>query len=140
MTKLDPIPLSSPSQIIDRDGKLNESGIFSTLTSYLSSYANDDPPEPSEEELENTLSSADAVQSASIDTVLKNLCALPAAQLKSLVAALLSGLPEEPSPVVSVKPERPLPVTARVNGHRTPKAGPEYSPAIVFALEFATII
>jgi len=47
---------------------------------------------------------------------------------------------EESSPVVTVKPERPIPVTVRVNGHRMPKAGPEYDPGTVFLLEYATLL
>ncbi|KAI9822830.1 MAG: GDP/GTP exchange factor for ARF [Phylliscum demangeonii] len=48
---ISPVPLSSPSQVIDRAQKPNESGILSVFTSYLTSYAADDPPEPSDEEL-----------------------------------------------------------------------------------------
>jgi brefeldin A-resistance guanine nucleotide exchange factor 1 len=132
-----PIPLQPPSQVIDRDGRLSDSGIFSTFTSYLSSYAADDPPEPSEEELENTLSSVDCVKACQPDRVLQHMFSLPPSQIKYLVSALLSQL-EESSPVVTVKPERPIPVTVRVNGHRMPKAGPEYDPGTVFLLELAT--
>lgn len=139
LSALEPIPLQPPSQVIDRDGRLSDSGIFSTFTSYLSSYAADDPPEPSEEELENTLSSVDCVTACNVDGVLRHIAALPAAQIKSLVAALLSQM-EESSPVVTVKPERPIPVTVRVNGHRMPKAGPEYDPGTVFLLEYATLL
>ncbi|KAK5210939.1 GDP/GTP exchange factor for ARF [Exophiala xenobiotica] len=138
-TNLGPIPLQTPSQVIDRDGRLGDSGIFSTFTSYLSSYAADDPPEPSEEELENTLSSVDCVTACQPDLVLKHMASLPAAQIKSLVSALLSQM-EESSPVVTVKPERPLPVTARVNGHRMPKAGSGYDAGTVFLLELATML
>ncbi|OCT44515.1 hypothetical protein CLCR_05345 [Cladophialophora carrionii] len=134
-----PIPLQPPSQVIDRDGRLSESGIFSTFTSYLSSYAADDPPEPSEEELENTLSSVDCVKACRPDRVLQHMFSLPPTQIKYLVSALLSQL-EESSPVVTVKPERPIPVTVRVNGHRMPKAGPEYDPGTVFLLELATLL
>jgi len=140
LSKLDPIPLQPPSQVIDRDGRMNDSGLFSTFASYLSSYAADDPPEPSEEELENTLSSIDAVASAQSSNVLAAIYGLPAAQVKDFVTALLAQLPDEPSPVVTVKSDRPIPVTARMNGQRAPKARPEYSPGTVFLLEFATVL
>ncbi|KIY01740.1 uncharacterized protein Z520_01878 [Fonsecaea multimorphosa CBS 102226] len=133
------IPLQPPSQVIDRDGRLSESGIFSTFTSYLSSYAADDPPEPSEEELENTLSCVDCVKACRPDNVLQHVASLPTFQIKSVVSTLLSQM-EELSPVVTVKPERPIPVTVRVNGHRMPKAGPEYDPGSVFLLELATLL
>lgn len=139
LSGLDAIPLQPPSQVIDRDGRLGDSGIFSTFTSYLSSYAADDPPEPSEEELENTLSSVDCVKACNVDSVLRHIAALPTAQIKTLVTALLSQV-EESTPVVTVKPERPIPVTVRVNGHRMPKAGPEYNPGTVFLLEYATLL
>ena len=140
LEELGSIPLQPPSNVIDRDGRLGESGIFSTFTSYLSSYAADDPPEPSEEELENTLSSLDCVKACQPDRVLQRVFALlPASNIKHLVSALLSQL-EESSPVVTVKPERPIPVTVRVNGHRMPKAGPEYDPGSVFLLELATLL
>lgn len=67
-----PIPLQPPSQIIERDAR-GESGLLSAFTSYLSSYAADDPPEPSDEELDNTLCTIDCVDACSIGEVLKNL-------------------------------------------------------------------
>lgn len=140
LAELGPIPLQPPSQVIDRDGRLGDSGLLSTFTSYLSSYAADDPPEPSEEELENTLSAVDCVKACQPDVVLKHMASLPPAQIKGLVAALLSQV-DESSPVVTVKPERPVPVTARVNGqNRMPKAGPEYDPGSIFLLELATML
>ncbi|KIW21373.1 hypothetical protein PV08_01953 [Exophiala spinifera] len=136
---IDSIPLQPPSHVVDRDGNLAESGLFSTFTSYLSSYAADDPPEPSEEELENALSSVDCVRACQPDKILNHMASLPPNQIQSLVTALLSQM-EDSSPVVTVKPERPLPVTQRVNGHRLPKAGPEYDPGTIFLLELATIL
>lgn len=141
MSSLGPIPLQSPSQVIDRDGRLGESGIFSTFTSYLSSYAADDPPEPSEEELENTLSSVDCVRACQPASIIQHMAFLPPQQTGMLVQALLSQM-EESSPVVSVKPERPIPVTARMNGHtgRMAKSGADYEPGTVFLLELATML
>ena len=141
MSSLGPIPLQPPNQVIDRDGRLGESGIFSTFTSYLSSYAADDPPEPSEEELENTLSSVDCVRACQPASVIQHMFTLPPSQTGMLVKALLSQM-EESSPVVSVKPERPIPVTARMNGHptRSAKRGPDYDPGTMFLLELATVL
>jgi brefeldin A-resistance guanine nucleotide exchange factor 1 len=68
-----PIPLQPPSQVVDRDGRNNDSGILSAFTSYLSSYAADDPPEPSDEELDNTLCTVDCVTACSIPEILSNL-------------------------------------------------------------------
>jgi brefeldin A-resistance guanine nucleotide exchange factor 1 len=67
------IPLQPPSQIIDRDGRGNDAGLLSAFTSYLSSYAADDPPEPSDEELENTLCTIDCVNACSVAELLLNI-------------------------------------------------------------------
>lgn len=68
-----PIPLQPPSHVVDRDGRENEAGLLSAFTSYLSSYAADDPPEPSDEELENTLCTVDCVTACSISDVFGNI-------------------------------------------------------------------
>jgi brefeldin A-resistance guanine nucleotide exchange factor 1 len=67
-----PIPLHSPSQVIDRVARTTETGFFSAFTSYISSYAADDPPEPSDEELESTLCTVDCIKSCQIDEVFEN--------------------------------------------------------------------
>lgn len=67
-----PIPLQSPSQVIDRGQKTNETGLLSVFTSYLSSYAADDPPEPSDEELESTLCTVDCINACYLGDVFSN--------------------------------------------------------------------
>lgn len=66
------IPLQNPGQVIDRGTKQNDSGFFSAFTSYISSYAADDPPEPSKAELDSTLSAIDCVKTCRIDGVFAN--------------------------------------------------------------------
>jgi brefeldin A-resistance guanine nucleotide exchange factor 1 len=70
--KIPAIPLQNPSQIIDRGAKASETGLFSAFTSYISSYAADDPPEPSEEELESTLCTISCVNACYIGDVFAN--------------------------------------------------------------------
>jgi len=70
---ISPIPLQTPSQVIDRASRAADTGFFSAFTSYISSYAADDPPEPSEEELESTLCTVDCVKSCNMDTVFSNI-------------------------------------------------------------------
>ena len=70
--ELPAIPLQPPSQVVDRDGKQNETGLLSAFTSYLSSYAADDPPEPSDEELDNTLCTVDCVNACPIGEIMEN--------------------------------------------------------------------
>ena len=60
---ISPIPLQPPSQVIDREQRSSEGGLIQTFSSFLSSYAADDPPEPSEEELDSTLCSVDCIDS-----------------------------------------------------------------------------
>jgi brefeldin A-resistance guanine nucleotide exchange factor 1 len=67
------IPLQPPSQVIDRGAKQSEAGFFSAFTSYISSYAADDPPEPSDEELESTLCTVDCVNQCHMGDVFANI-------------------------------------------------------------------
>ena len=139
--EISPIPLQTPSQVIDRAERAQENGLFQSLTSYLSSYAADDPPEPSEEELDSTLCTVDCIQACSMSLVFANVLAIPPFSLKNLVHALLEELPQESSPVVIVvKPNRPTPAPVKINGHRTDSRGPVYDPSVVFILELATIL
>lgn len=69
---LPPIPTQSPAQVIDKGPKSQEGGFFSAFTSYITSYAADDPPEPSDEELESTLTAADCINSCHIGDVFAN--------------------------------------------------------------------
>jgi golgi-specific brefeldin A-resistance guanine nucleotide exchange factor 1 len=134
---LPPIALQPPSQVIDRDGRTNDSGILSAFTSYLSSYAAGDPPEPTDEELENTLCTVDCIKACQTDEVLINVLRLPPELISPLVNLILSQLPDDSSPIVIVKPDRPPP-SPQPNGHRAHRAGPTYNPGMVFLLELAT--
>lgn len=67
------IPLQTPSQVIDRAAKTADTGLFSALSSYISSYAADDPPEPSAEELESTLCTVDCVNACHMGDVFANI-------------------------------------------------------------------
>ncbi|KAJ5782987.1 hypothetical protein N7457_004761 [Penicillium paradoxum] len=138
--EISPIPLQPPSQVVDRDGRNNDTGILSAFTSYLSSYAADDPPEPSDEELDNTLCTVDCVTACSISEILTNIKSLPLSSLEMLVEALLSLLPEENAPaVIVVKPERPTPSSRPANNRVDPNQ-PKYDPSMIFVLELATVL
>lgn len=67
------IPLQSASQVIERGQKANDTSFFSAFTSYISSYAADDPPEPSDEELESTLCAIDCVSACYIENIFSNI-------------------------------------------------------------------
>ena len=70
---LPPIPLQSPAQVIDRGERQGEGGLFSAFTSYVSSFANDEPPEPSDQEVEYTLCTVDCVNACSFDQFFANI-------------------------------------------------------------------
>ena len=138
--ELPPIPLQIPSLATDREERTSDNGIFSAFTSYISSYAADDPPDPSPEELENTLCTVDCIKACRSDRVLSNMFRLPKESVPLVVTAILSQLPEEPSPIVVVKPERPTPMPNRPEVSRTSRSSAAYNPTTVFLLEFATIL
>lgn len=71
--RIPPIPLDNPAQIIDRASKTAESGFFSAFTSYISSYAADDPPEPSDEEVNNTGIAVDCIKQCRFGDVFANI-------------------------------------------------------------------
>ncbi|ODM17972.1 hypothetical protein SI65_06760 [Aspergillus cristatus] len=132
------IPLQPPSQVVDRANRANETGLLSAFTSYLSSYAADDPPEPSDEELDNTLCTVDCVTACALDDVLANIRSLPVPSVASLVESLIALLPEESTPaVIVVKHERPA--SRMANGKVDPNQ-PNYDPAMIYLLELATIL
>ncbi|KAK5657707.1 hypothetical protein OQA88_2779 [Cercophora sp. LCS_1] len=134
---LPPIPLQSPSQVIDRAAKQNEAGFFSAFTSYISSYAADDPPEPSDEELENTLCTVDCINQCQMGDVFANVSHLPSYSLEVLVDSLLEQIPDDNAPaVITVKTEN-MPASPS----QKPRQGsPLYDPAMVYILEFCTVL
>ncbi|UKZ46886.1 hypothetical protein TrVGV298_001097 [Trichoderma virens] len=133
------IPLQTPSQVIDRAARSNDIGFFSAFTSYISSYAADDPPEPSDEELESTLCTVDCINSCNIDKVLNNISKLPPARIDILVQALLEQLPQsDHSSVIGVKQDNVTVVPP--NGPISPSGLPTYDPSTPFILELCTIL
>ncbi|KAF2226745.1 hypothetical protein BDZ85DRAFT_293638 [Elsinoe ampelina] len=134
------IPLQSPAQIIARNEKSNDIGLFSAFTSYVSSVMNDEPPEPNEQEIEATLLTVDCITACRVDEVLSNIGLLPLSTLRALVDAMLALVPEDASPrVISVKPEVPAPTPIRPNGTKATGI-PSYDPAFVFIAELATLL
>ncbi|KAF7869708.1 hypothetical protein EAF04_004492 [Stromatinia cepivora] len=135
-----PIPLQTPSQVIDRGTKPSDTGLFSAFTSYISSYAADDPPEPSDEELESTLCTVDCVNACFMGDVFANVVNMPIDSLRPLIEALISQLPDDPSSVViSVKSEVE-PLSSPTNGINGASSGPVYDPSMVYILELCTVL
>ncbi|KAI1857702.1 hypothetical protein JX265_011117 [Neoarthrinium moseri] len=134
------IPLQTPSQVIDRAAKSADTGLFSALSSYISSYAADDPPEPSAEELEGTLSTVDCVNACHMGDVFANISNLPSQALEPLLEALLAELPEDDSssvPVITVKSES---LPSSPGSAKQARKQTTYDPAVVYILEFCTVL
>ncbi|KAK0722283.1 hypothetical protein B0T26DRAFT_641174 [Lasiosphaeria miniovina] len=133
---LPPIPLQNPSQIIDRGPKQSDSGFFSAFTSYISSYAADDPPEPSDEELESTLCTVDCVNQCHMGDVFANV----SHSLEALVDTLLEEIPDDngSTAVITVKSEGPA--STAPNGQNARQSNTIYDPALVYILEFCTVL
>ncbi|KAI9736372.1 MAG: GDP/GTP exchange factor for ARF [Claussenomyces sp. TS43310] len=133
---LPPIPIQNPSQVIDRASKATEAGLFSAFTSYISSYAADDPPEPSDEEIESTLCTVDCINACRMDKVFANVMQMPLNSLQPLVKALLLHLPEDSSAaIIVVKSDGGQVETA--TGQKN-SVGPE--PATIYLLELCTVL
>ncbi|KAF1347875.1 hypothetical protein BDV97DRAFT_298439 [Delphinella strobiligena] len=139
---LPPIPLQSPAQVIERNDRSNDIGLFSAFTSYVSSVMNDEPPEPNDQEIEATLVTVDCINTCKLDEIFVNIGKMPVESLRSFTALLLEQVPEDPaSPrVIVVKPQLPAPTPVRPNGQKVQPAQPTYDPAFVCMLELATIL
>ncbi|KAK6438732.1 GDP/GTP exchange factor for ARF [Oleoguttula sp. CCFEE 5521] len=136
---LPPIPLQSPAQVIERNDRAGEVGLFSAFTSYVSSVMNDEPPEPNDQEIEATLMTVDCINDCRFEEILGNVSELPVESLQSLSTALLNSLPESESPrVMTVKTDLPAPSPTRAT--KTVSDAPVYDPALVYVLELATIL
>jgi golgi-specific brefeldin A-resistance guanine nucleotide exchange factor 1 len=132
------IPLQSPAQVINQNERQNEGGLFSALSSYVSSFANDEPPEPSEQEIENTLCAVDCIKACAIEEIFARMSQLPTEALRSVLDSLLMHLPEDSSPrVIVVKPEMPQ---SPARPHPRRLNAPVYDPKLVFVLELATLL
>ncbi|KAH8688058.1 hypothetical protein BGZ61DRAFT_452678 [Ilyonectria robusta] len=133
------IPLQTPSQVIDRVSRTSETGFFSAFTSYISSYAADDPPEPSDEELESTLCTIDCVNSCKMTDVFENIAKLDAATATIVVQTLIDQLPEDNNTtVITVKQEN---MPASPTSSQLPSEGlPKYDPSVTYILEFCTLL
>lgn len=60
---LDPLPLAPAQFTLNRNASLKDSGLFSTFSSYLKGFS-DEPAEPTDEEVESTLSAIDCIKSS----------------------------------------------------------------------------
>ena len=71
LLNIEPIVVHSTSHVIDREQR-SETGLLYSFTSYISSYAADDPPEPSEEEVDSTLCTVDCLKTCPMEKIFQN--------------------------------------------------------------------
>ncbi|RYP58146.1 hypothetical protein DL769_009081 [Monosporascus sp. CRB-8-3] len=127
--------------IIDRAARPADTGFIASLSSYISSYAADEPPEPSKEEEDSALSTRDCVMTCNLGDVFAQISTLPVDSLQSLVTALLNELPDDESsdePSITVKPDS-VPSSPSNGAESRPKM-PLYDPKIVYILELCTVL
>lgn len=90
---LAPLAKVKPRFIIQGTKPLNNSGILSTFSSFLKGYS-DEPPEPSDQEIESTLSTIDCVRSINVPGIFDTVSKGTQEELKQFVDLLLGNLPE----------------------------------------------
>ncbi|KAI5296095.1 GDP/GTP exchange factor for ARF [Ascosphaera acerosa] len=133
--KLDipPIPLQPTSSVVNRDQRLNETGLLSAFTSYLAGYAADEPPEPSDEEVENTLCTVDCIGACSIPELMQMMRTLPLEPLTALVNALLDAVPDGSATATYYSRNGSLAPSRKQH-----TSDVDYDPAVLYCLELAT--
>uniref|UniRef100_A0A060T9W3 ARAD1B02926p n=1 Tax=Blastobotrys adeninivorans TaxID=409370 RepID=A0A060T9W3_BLAAD len=87
-----PIPPVKPQYSFKRAKGGREVGLLSTLSSYLTGYG-DQGQEPSDEEVEATLSTIDCVAACGVDALYDIILKMDADALQRLIAAVVSKLP-----------------------------------------------
>jgi brefeldin A-resistance guanine nucleotide exchange factor 1 len=141
---LPPIPLRTTTQVLERTSKTADSGFFSAFTSYISSYAADEPPEPSDEELESTLCTMDCISSCHLEDVFNNIAKMQPESLKGVITSFLGEIGEDgQTDVMTVKS-----VTSTADGDHVSSSAsdgiavdaPIYDPSLVYILELCTVL
>jgi brefeldin A-resistance guanine nucleotide exchange factor 1 len=91
--RLGPLPRVKPQHVINRNKPLRDSGLLSTFLLFLKGYL-DVPPEPTDQEVESTLSTIDCVKSIGVPAVLRSALGAGPAELAQLARHLVGLLPE----------------------------------------------
>ncbi|KAK9430752.1 hypothetical protein V1505DRAFT_344051 [Lipomyces doorenjongii] len=142
------IPMVTPGNVIKRNDP-KDSSIFSTLSSYLSSYAVDGPPEPSDEELESTLCTVDCVNSCNLSEIFDNISALDSGKVQYMLQSLLEEamLLQQRRPFLSLRNEFNNDAALSISG-QSPLLStsvekqnlPSFAPLSIYVLEMATCL
>ncbi|OWB55197.1 hypothetical protein B5S28_g1065 [[Candida] boidinii] len=89
---LEPLTRPHPDFEISRNKVLKESGLFSTFSSYLKGLS-DDTPEPTDEEVECTLSTIDCIRSSNLMSIFVNVSKTQSDNLNKLIKIIISNFP-----------------------------------------------
>lgn len=92
---LGPLPNVKPRYIINRSKPLNSTGLLSTFSSFLRGYS-DEPPEPTEQEIESTLSTIDCINSINIPSIFDSI-SRSKPDLQAFIELALQVIPEPSS-------------------------------------------
>ncbi|QPG73474.1 hypothetical protein FOA43_000785 [Brettanomyces nanus] len=79
---------------LNRSNSLKDSSIFSTFSSYLKGLS-DDTPEPTEEEIECTMSTIECVKSSNLKDLFRSVSKTTTKNMDSFVSLLLNSLPSK---------------------------------------------
>ncbi|ODV76794.1 GDP/GTP exchange factor for ARF [Suhomyces tanzawaensis NRRL Y-17324] len=82
-----------PRFTINKTKPVNSSGLLSTFSSFLKGYS-DQPPEPTDQEIESTLSTIDCVKSINIPSIFEMISRGPPGDLALFVELLLESFPK----------------------------------------------
>ncbi|KAI5967367.1 GEA2 [Candida margitis] len=91
--QLGPLPKVPPVYVIKKAKVLNNSGLLSTFSSFLKGYS-DDPPEPTDIEIESTISTMDCLKSLNVANIFSIISKSESANLQKFIHLLLAALPE----------------------------------------------
>lgn len=91
--RLQSLPKVKPRYVIQRMKPLKESGILSTFSSFLKGYT-DEPPEPTDQEVESTLSTTECVKSVNVAAIFENVSRSSRPQLIKFINIVSNLFPE----------------------------------------------
>ncbi|KAF5098984.1 hypothetical protein D0Z00_001850 [Geotrichum galactomycetum] len=118
---LPPLPVVAPTHVIQRSKSNKEVvGLFSTLSSYLTGYHDSAAQEPTEEEIDATLSAVDCLRMCKIKDFLRKMLELPEASKLEILDVIESKL-------------------KTLIGEKEPEERDDFYEAALFLLEIGTL-
>lgn len=133
--KISPIPLPPSNKSSKAIKRNQEASFFTSLSSYLSSYASDEPPQPTDEEIESTMGTIDCVTSCQLDKIRDEILSLSADSAEQAIYFLL-----QPTEISAAKAS----VTSYLASAQFTDSNGEkakvYDPSELLKLELATAI